>query len=57
MAKLSPIPRYTKDGTKKYNGYKITISQGDADVAGFTENSKLKVVAEKGELKIIEEKN
>lgn len=57
MAKLQGIPRYRKDGTKKNSGYKMTISQGDADIAGFNENSKLKIVAKKGELKIIEEKN
>ena len=57
MAKLQPIPRYTKDGTQKTNGYKITISQGDADTAGFNKESKLKIEAQKGELKIIEDKD
>ena len=55
MAKLQPIPRYTKDGTQKTNAYKITISQGDADKAGFNKESKLKIEAKKGELKIIED--
>ena len=56
MAKLQPIPRYTKDGTKKTNGYKLTISQGDADKAGFNKDSKLKIEVQKGQLIITETK-
>lgn len=57
MAKLQPIPRFTADGTKKTSGYKMTISKGDADIAGFNQDSKLKVEAKKGILKIVEDKD
>lgn len=57
MAKLQGIPRFAADGTRKTSGYKMTISQKDADIAGFNQNSKLKIIAKKGELKIIEDKN
>ena len=55
MAKLQPNRYWTKNGETKINGYKITLSKGDCEKAGFDETTTLKVENEKGVITISKE--